>query len=784
MNLTYQFRRLMFAQILLGVVAFCIAARSPGMLLVAGALTALSWYVTEGPAGRPLPRWVTNVAAVAALAWLLTQLWQYQAGRLAQLVVAMGHFVMWLQIVLLYREKNNREYGEILILSGVLMVAASILSVSIIYGVLLALYCALALVTALMYHLKTTSEAVRRANQQAAPADQRAALPESVVGRGHRWQFRVLATGVGVGCAVVAVLVFVLMPRREDPNFVSHQVTDSSMGRKQVGFNDQVNLGRGSGSSSGSSDAVLNFTLMEDGRNLGGPNRSFLLRGAAMDMYHPEARSWQRGSVPQQHDHTALLNPEYGDTEARPMLELAQVPEDLPMREARITLRQRDVDVLFTPYPQPVWLYSDALRRVRFSLMDQRLGVSLDASGMRYQLGVPREPLTNPRQRYAQVVEDTEGRFRSASQYWQSRPADDQYARRWTVQRGRVRRLAQSILAEHDLQRDPQAAHTPQDEAIAETLARHIREQFTYSLDNPPVDPNEDPIIKFLFEEQRGHCELFAAAHAALCRSIGLPARVVTGYLATEYNRFGGYYVVREKNAHAWTEVELGPELGWRHFDATPSAEVSAEHAPGAGWWLEARQIYDYIESTWLSWIVAYDPKTRSALLDEVKDSVAQRGEHSEHWLASLLDRFRRLPELWEFDYLTYTIGGITLAGLGLGVTILVRTLIVRRRRLAALQLTALPRQRRRDLARRLRFYIYMLEMLERHGYMRPRWQSPQAFAHELAEANPMRFDPVVALTELFYEVRFGYREVDEDRRQRIRAHLKQLEYALAETRG
>ncbi len=77
-----------------------------------------------------------------------------------------------------------------------------------------------------------------------------------------------------------------------------------------------------------------------------------------------------------------------------------------------------------------------------------------------------------------------------------------------------------------------------------------------------------------------------------------------------------------------------------------------------------------------------------------------------------------------------------------------------------------------------------MLEMLERHGYVRPQWQSPFSFARELADANPMRFDPVVTLTELFYEIRFGHRDLDDDRRQQIRAHLKQLEHALAQRSG
>jgi hypothetical protein len=72
-----------------------------------------------------------------------------------------------------------------------------------------------------------------------------------------------------------------------------------------------------------------------------------------------------------------------------------------------------------------------------------------------------------------------------------------------------------------------------------------------------------------------------------------------------------------------------------------------------------------------------------------------------------------------------------------------------------------------------------MLDMLDRHGYVRPSWQSPFGFAQELADANPMRFDPVIALTELFYEIRFGHRELDGERQNRIKAHLQQLEHAL-----
>ena len=54
-----------------------------------------------------------------------------------------------------------------------------------------------------------------------------------------------------------------------------------------------------------------------------------------------------------------------------------------------------------------------------------------------------------------------------------------------------------------------------------------------------------------------------------LLRSIGIPARYATGYLVHEYNRFTGYYVVRERDSHAWVEAYVEGK-GWVTFDPTP----------------------------------------------------------------------------------------------------------------------------------------------------------------------------------------------------------------------
>ena len=67
MKLIFIFRKLVFAQVLLGIAAFCLAEQNPSVLLIVGTAAALSWYVVEGPQGKPLPTWLINVGAVLAV---------------------------------------------------------------------------------------------------------------------------------------------------------------------------------------------------------------------------------------------------------------------------------------------------------------------------------------------------------------------------------------------------------------------------------------------------------------------------------------------------------------------------------------------------------------------------------------------------------------------------------------------------------------------------------------------------------------------------------------------
>jgi hypothetical protein len=128
-------------------------------------------------------------------------------------------------------------------------------------------------------------------------------------------------------------------------------------------------------------------------------------------------------------------------------------------------------------------------------------------------------------------------------------------------------------------------------------IATHLESDFEYAREftRPPTS---DPVLDFLFVNRRGHCEYFASALALLARAVGIPARVAMGYRVSEKSPFG-YYVVRERKAHAWVEAWL-PEQGWVTEDATP-AVAQPNNRPAQA---------SYVTSSLDALVVAYDDAT------------------------------------------------------------------------------------------------------------------------------------------------------------------------------
>lgn len=89
---------------------------------------------------------------------------------------------------------------------------------------------------------------------------------------------------------------------------------------------------------------------------------------------------------------------------------------------------------------------------------------------------------------------------------------------------------------------------------------------YRYTLD--PGVYGEHTADEFWFDRKAGFCEHIASAFAVLMRAMDIPSRIVTGYQGGELNGVDGYWVVRQSDAHAWTEVWLAGQ-GWQRVDPT-----------------------------------------------------------------------------------------------------------------------------------------------------------------------------------------------------------------------
>lgn len=112
-------------------------------------------------------------------------------------------------------------------------------------------------------------------------------------------------------------------------------------------------------------------------------------------------------------------------------------------------------------------------------------------------------------------------------------------------------------------------ATTDYDRAVA--LQDWFRAEFTYDVTYREGTSN-GALTRFL-TDRRGYCEQFAATMAVMARALGIPARVVTGFLPGTADG-DGKVTVTAQDAHAWPELYFAGS-GWVRFEPTPSARVA-----------------------------------------------------------------------------------------------------------------------------------------------------------------------------------------------------------------
>ena len=268
---------------------------------------------------------------------------------------------------------------------------------------------------------------------------------------------------------------------------------------------------------------------------------------------------------------------------------------------------------------------------------------------------------------------------------------------------------------------------------IIRQAMNYFRDQpFYYTLTPPPLAG--DSVDEFLFGTRRGFCEHYAAAFTVLMRAAGIPARVVTGYQGGEYNALGDYLLVRQRDAHAWSEVWLDGR-GWVRMDPTAAvsparieqgSEILAgepveiplglnRNATLQRIWRDLGDLVDAVNNGWNQWVLGYGPQRQRDLLQSL-------GMHRPDWQSMAL---------W------------LLAGMTLILSAAAAWLLARH-------------QGRQDPARRL--YERFCRKLARQGIKRRPSEGPLDFARRAGLHRQGATDSIERITSLYIACRYAGR--------------------------
>lgn len=714
MNLIRTYTRCAAALTALGITSFATAAytasdAAPLLAVIGLPASLLGWWLSAR-AKFLLPRWLVNSLLTLALAYaILRSVAGFQVETIAELVV-------FIQIIKIGDRRSPRDDAQVLSLAVFLAIAAMLTSNAFWVGVQLIVFVPLLIGTVMLFQiyagLAGTAEGAGPTGPRGGARRRRDALAGPL--RGTIAFATVLAVAM-------AVFVFVIMPRG---------IGENSLGRWPIrgvgnttGFTSEVRLGDRSVISE--SQKIVMEVRIRSGLvpendptgNLGNSENVYYLRGAVLDRYQNGA--WTVDPADKDRPNASKDVPDPPDE-----LPIGEGPHVAGTVEQQYLIYSMDRSApIFTVW-RPVKLLGIAHGTTNVIIQNwskilTRRGVP---GPVQYSvLSVLSEPPV-------ETDERTEVSF----------PASE-----------RLRQLADRILTDSNLEPDPAKRPIAEDSRAARAIEAYLRTRYTYTLVEQPVREGVDPIEHFLFSTREGHCEYFASAMTALCRSVGVNARMVAGYVAAEFNSATGRYVIRESNAHAWVEAEAG-KGNWRRYDPTPPADLIRIHRPSTGLLGRIRHAMESAEYAWNASVVSFDEGARQRLLgpeDEMRPGILAR-------LDRITERIRYAGP-WHLVR-SVAIGLAVFLGVAALATIVQALMAFWARR-------GIGRGAGRWIGRgaavsapQFRLYRRMLDALARRGYPKPEWRPPLSHAGSIPDATVS--DATAKVGGLYYRFRFGGR--------------------------
>ncbi len=273
-------------------------------------------------------------------------------------------------------------------------------------------------------------------------------------------------------------------------------------------------------------------------------------------------------------------------------------------------------------------------------------------------------------------------------------------------------------------------------EIVATGLEYFKSNGFTYTLE-PGIMNEDTPLEDFLFNKRKGFCEHYAATFALLMRSAGVPARIVVGYQGGEFNNVGGYLLVRQSDAHAWTEVWL-KEKGWVRID--PTETVSPERI------LYGADISKIIEFSNLK-----DP-------DEILRSLNKINffKKLSVYFSFYLDNINRKWDQWVIMYSRYSqLNLLEYLGIGyLNRSLLFLILIIAI--LSILFVLSIFLRKNAYIDPVQKVYFSFFKKIKKSGITPYTWEGPIDFKSRLIKEMPDKREEIDLIIHTYIQLRFG----------------------------
>ncbi len=728
---------------------------------VLGFIAAFALSLFRKRIGFRLPLWIWNgvsviVFIVACYGWF----------ALGQRMYAVTYFLLYLEAYKLLTAAKPRDYMQIYGLSFFHMLAASVSTTSLFFGPMLAVYLLLVMAALITFTIRRDAERAFAVEDGRGPAMGGWPLPHRLrdgdalmLERIHRSpyldrRFLLMLPMLTLSVLGLGILIFWMVPRMAKQNFFPG-LGGASDGPRTSGFADQISFGI-VGEIQKDPTIVMRATLALQDRD---KRQQYLrIRGTSLDLFTGDnwilASDTGRQSFQEEGRRARILADQFRTFDP--------AAEDLI--RVRVTLEPEKSGYLFLP-DRPLFVEFD--ERTTYEV--NRLAMSLKARASRYQ-PVSYTVTSHVQSPVARLVANTAPSHPSREPIQASDLFRESSERLGLVGKS-FGRIGWELLLGGDRPRVGDVnlllpEESPDVPTIRETAAawtagltnplemaneieRRFKSEFDYSLEIP-FSRERNHISRFLTVERRGHCEYFATSMVLMLRSLGVPARIVNGYLTDEWNEAaGGRFLVRQEHAHSWVEAQVDNSGEWMMFDPTPSSGVGSNRIrSGLYHWYSA--LYDVLKMAWYDAVIDFDHQTQ-------RERFVGALRMIDKTLTRIRQSINRLPISIRGDGAgTFNAGAaagwflIVISVAGTAILLLgVRGAQWRRASpLKTQEMSAVPRAD-------LRPYHELLEALERQV---PRRSSvtPLTYARLLDGQAGERLRDFVHLTERYYDARYN----------------------------